>query len=74
MCQICHQYICPSACPNAETRVIGKCTVCGQRIYDYEPAITVDGQIYHTECLEDLPLPALLDELGHTYEMGDCGG
>ena len=65
MCDICHHDRCPSACPNARVRVVGVCSICEETIYDYEDALIVDGEAYHTECLEDLPLLDLLAMFEH---------
>ena len=69
MCDICHQYNCPSSCPNASDCVIGRCAYCGEAIRDYESTITLeDGRKYHRECLEDMTITDLLDELDIEYE------
>lgn len=65
MCDICHQRTCPSACPNAPDPFVGVCAICRQRIYSSEPGVIVDGEAYHTECLEELPLAELLALFEH---------
>ncbi len=62
MCTICHANPCPSPCPNADTAPIGVCAYCDELIYDYEPRLREQGgRLYHTECLEALSLPELLE-------------
>ena len=65
MCTICHSNPCPAACPNAPDPIVGVCAVCRQRIYASEPAVIVDGDTYHTECLDDLGPRGLLLRFEH---------
>lgn len=60
MCAICHRNPCPASCPNADDPVVGVCAICGTRIYTSEPALMVDGEAYHAECLDDLGTRGLL--------------
>lgn len=71
MCDICHQLICPQSCPNADyTRErIDRCTKCRDDIFDGEDAILIEGAPYHTECLEDMTLEELLEELGIDFKI-----
>lgn len=70
MCDICHQYTCPSACPNAETAAVGVCAYCEEVIYDYEPRLRgQDGRLFHAECLESLPVSELLAVFGIETEV-----
>ena len=71
MCQICHQFICPPSCPNAEYTVhrIGRCARCREDILEGEEAISIEGVLYHTECLEDMTLEELLEEIGIDFEI-----
>lgn len=65
MCEICHRHPCPAACPNAPDPIVGVCALCGTRIYASEPAVIVDGDTYHTECLDDLGTRGLLLRFEH---------
>lgn len=68
MCDICHQTICPSSCPNADDRVIGVCAVCGDEVRRSEDVIIVDGEMCHVDCLEDMPLRELLAFFEHRID------
>jgi hypothetical protein len=43
--------------------VVGVCAYCEEVIYDYEPHLTEEerGRRFHTECLESIALPELLE-------------
>ena len=71
MCDICRQIVCPGACPNADVRAMGICPICRQRIYRHEPSACVDGEDYHTECLENLGTRGLLVYFGHDFADWD---
>ena len=63
MCEICTSRLCPPPCPNYAARVVGVCAYCEEVIYDYEPHLTEEerGRRFHTECLESIALPELLE-------------
>lgn len=65
MCEICHRHPCPTSCPNAPDPIVGVCALCRQRIYASEPGVIVDGDTYHTECLDDLGTRGLLLRFEH---------
>ena len=55
MCKICHQHICPSACPNApEPRAVYVCSECGGRILEGEYVWHIMGEQYCESCIDEL--------------------
>ena len=70
ICDICKQYICPSACPSFTGYVaqIGDskrvCSVCEVRVYNADKYYEKDDNILCSECAEELISPDLLDFLG----------
>ncbi len=61
MCEICHQYICPNSCPNAEEGAVGVCAYCEDIVYEGQHRIReVGGRLFHAECLEELSVAELL--------------
>jgi hypothetical protein len=48
---------------------IGRCAKCREDILEGEEAISIDGVLYHTECLEDMTLEELLEEIGIDFEI-----
>ena len=73
MCEICGMRYCPAACPSYETAAIGVCAYCGEVIYDCEPHMieAETGRVFHTECLESVPLPELLALFDVALEVGE---
>ena len=70
ICEICESYVCPSACPNFDGRVvgvgspIGVCLECGGHIYDGDVHFCRDNKILCAECAEKLIPSELLSFLG----------
>ena len=64
MCNVCHQYPCHPACPNApEPKRICRCPACLEPVYKGDRVAEIDGEYYHTECLESMPIEQLLKML-----------
>lgn len=73
MCDICHRAICPSACPNARDPVVGRCAICGGRVYASEPRVKLaGGTVCHHDCLRTLTPEEWLDGFGVDYEREGC--
>ena len=54
MCEICRQYRCPSACPNApEPPAFAECVGCGAVIMDGDDYYDIDGDYYCDECIHE---------------------
>ena len=54
MCEYCHKYICPSACPNApDPPVFAKCSACGAEIYDGEDYYEIFDECICLDCVFD---------------------
>ena len=54
MCEICRQFICPSACPNAPAPpVFSKCYGCGVDILDGDDYYDIDGDYYCEDCIDE---------------------
>lgn len=56
MCEYCHQYICPSGCPNAresDPEIFARCDSCGTKIYDGEEYYELNGQYFCEDCVEE---------------------
>ena len=52
MCEVCHRYICPSACPNApEPPVYAKCEICGAKIYDGDAYYEIEDHKFCEACV-----------------------
>ena len=73
MCAICNSYPCRPACPNAdEPETFGKCKYCKESIFKGEEIVDIDGEIYHYDCLCELPLRKVLELLEvEVEEAGD---
>lgn len=56
MCDICRQFICPSACPNAEPKRSGMtCFYCGEDILVGEEYLASEaGNKVHAECFDSM--------------------
>lgn len=61
MCRVCHMNPCHPACPNAEPKSICECAECGEPIYKGDRVAEINGDYYHTECLETIGIEKLLD-------------
>lgn len=70
ICEICESYVCPPACPHFDGRVtgvgepIGRCHICGARIYERDGHFCRDEKILCAECAEELIPSELLSFLG----------
>lgn len=70
ICEICESYVCPSACPHFYGRVtgvgepIGRCHICGARIYEGDGHFCRDEKMLCAECAEELIPSELLSFLG----------
>ena len=52
MCEYCHSYKCPPACPNApEPPIFAYCEVCGGEIYDGDEYYDIDDHKYCEACV-----------------------
>lgn len=53
MCEYCHQYRCPSGCPNApEPPIFNHCEACGAEIYDGDEYYEIDDHVYCESCVQ----------------------
>ncbi len=70
MCEFCHSYPHLHGCPNEpEPRAIYTCRCCGEGIIADDQYADIDGEKYHTECLEDMTIYKLLDLFGVSVEV-----
>ena len=53
MCDECGYTICPSRCQNHKVNTYGKCSVCGQSIYDGELYVDFGESLAHLDCVND---------------------
>ena len=54
MCEICRQYKCPSACPNApDPPAFAECVGCGCIIMDGDDYYDIDGDYYCEDCMHE---------------------
>ena len=62
MCEICRQFKCPSACPNAPAPpVFSKCYGCGADILDGDEYYDIDGDYYCDNCIYECRKTAEVD-------------
>lgn len=53
MCEYCHQYQCPSRCPNAkEPPIFDYCEECGEPIYDGDEYYHIGDKNYCEACVQ----------------------
>lgn len=64
MCELCRQYPCHPACPNADPpRPLCTCKECKEGIYDGDRVVEIDGDYYHVDCLYEMSFEDLLRKL-----------
>ncbi|MBR5144693.1 MAG: hypothetical protein IKW53_06550 [Clostridia bacterium] len=64
MCEICRQFKCPSACPNAPAPpVFSKCDGCGADILDGDEYYDIDGECYCENCIYECRKTAEVDHV-----------
>ena len=62
MCEICHQFRCPSGCPNApDPPAVATCKHCGEEIVVGDEYYEYDGECYHEDCFSDIAVSLLLE-------------
>ena len=62
MCEICHQYRCPSGCPNApDPEPIAICKHCLEDIVVGDEYYEYDGEKYHEDCFADAAVDLLIE-------------
>lgn len=63
MCEVCHQYQCPSSCPNAPApTVFGVCSECGCDIYIGEDYYEVINEYICEDCMWEARKTAEVEE------------
>ena len=52
MCDYCHQYTCPSGCPNApDPPIYAHCEICDEPIYDGDEYYKINEHNYCEACV-----------------------
>ena len=71
MCIECRQSPCSSGCPNCEPeKRVFTCRGCGDGIYKGDKYMTISGEKYHADCVNDLsPLVILQRHFGARMEI-----
>ena len=74
MCKECRLTYCPEFCPGYaedDRTPIGRCALCNEFIYDENKFAEANGELYCTDCLDELDTAALLYicNMSNIYEL-----
>ena len=70
MCSECGCYPCHPSCPNAvPEKSVATCPYCDEPIYAGEDVFELNGELYHEDCVSDMPVSQLLAMFGVEREV-----